>query len=107
VALNNSAPYGTVVEGVPPKSLLGRMLSAAEGTPIWQVVSTVSDIITARAIDVRHGVSRPDILLRPYIGTIGLFDFYRMDEGIEAGRQAFLEAEEKIKALLETERLGD
>lgn len=100
VSLNNSAPYGSTVEATANKSIITRMLSAAESTYLWQVVSTVSDIITSRSIDTRYGISRPDILLRPYVGTIGLFDFDNLDEGIEAGRQAFRDAEDDIMGIL-------
>ncbi|MBP8002888.1 MAG: patatin-like phospholipase family protein [Chloroflexi bacterium] len=108
VALSNSAPYGTPSDNVVGKGLLNRMLSAAENTPIWQVVTTVSDILTSRSIDTRHGISRADILLRPYVGTVGLFDFDNMEQGIEAGRKAFRDAEQEIKAILqETSRLDE
>ncbi|MCL4870628.1 MAG: patatin-like phospholipase family protein [Anaerolineae bacterium] len=100
VSLSNSAPYGTQPENGGSKRLINRMLSAAESMPIWQVVSTVSDILTARSIDARYGISRPDILLKPYVGTIGLFDFDNLDQGIEAGRQAFREAEAEIMNIL-------
>jgi NTE family protein len=108
VTLSNSAPFGTNIasNNASSRGLLNRMLSAAEKTPIWQVASVISDILTTRSMDTRHSISRPDILLRPYVGTMGLFDFDEMDEGIEAGRQAFLEAKGEImRALTETGRL--
>lgn len=101
VALSNSAPYGTPPEILPPRNLLGFALASIESSPIWQIVSAVSDIITARSVDARHSISRPDILLRPPVGTIGLFDFHRLEEGIEIGRRAFLEAEPQIRTWLE------
>ena len=82
------------------------MLSVAEKTPIWQVASVISDILTTRSMETRQSISRPDILLRPYVGSMGLFDFDQIDEGIEAGRQAFREAKgDIIRALTETGRL--
>jgi len=108
ITLSNSAPFGseTSSTGSFSRGLLNRMLSAAEKTAIWQVASVISDILTTRSMETRQSISRPDILLRPYVGSMGLFDFDQVDEGIEAGRQAFQEAKgDIIRALTETSRL--
>jgi predicted acylesterase/phospholipase RssA len=38
----------------------------------------------------------PDLLLRPEVGTIGLFDFHLLEEGIEVGRQSAQNEEENL-----------
>ena len=44
-------------------------------------------------------VAPPDLHVQPEVGTIGLLDFHRTDEGIEAGRQAALAIEADLKQL--------
>lgn len=109
VTLSNSAPFGSETGSTSSfsRGILNRMLSAAEKTAMWQVASVISDILTTRSMETRQSISRPDILLRPYVGSMGLFDFDQIDEGIEAGRKAFQEAKgDIIKALTETGRLN-
>lgn len=108
VTLSNSAPYGSDTEYPPTTSrrLLNRVLSVAEKTGVWQVASAISDILTMRSVETRRGISRPDILLQPYVGNMGLFDFDERDAGIATGRAAFREAKGAIiRALTETGRL--
>lgn len=108
VTLSNSAPYGsdTAYPPTTSKRLLNRVLSVAEKMPIWQVASAISDILTMRSVETRHGIARPDILLQPYVGNMGLFDFDECDAGIASGRAAFREAKGTImRALTETGRL--
>ena len=67
---------------------LARLLSLAQGDPIYQAVSTLADILTYQNVITHLEQSPPDLLLRPAMGTIGLFDFHLLDEGIEVGRQS-------------------
>ncbi len=43
----------------------------------------------------------PDVMIGPKLGRIGLFDFHRAEETIEAGRAAALRALDDIRATLE------
>ncbi|MCB0359327.1 MAG: hypothetical protein KDD44_06815, partial [Bdellovibrionales bacterium] len=45
-----------------------------------------------------------DLVVRPAVGPIGLLDFHRGPEGIEAGEQAAEEALPQLRALLESIR---
>jgi NTE family protein len=88
VDLANSAPYGTPMETPLKSSFLARLLSRVQGDPMYQAVSTLADIVTYQNV-IRHlEQSPPDLLLRPEVGTIGLFDFHLLDEGINVGRQS-------------------
>ncbi|UCG22862.1 MAG: patatin-like phospholipase family protein [Chloroflexota bacterium] len=98
VDLANSAPYGTPVEAPPKSGLLHRLLSRAQGDPMYQAVSTLADIVTYQNVINHLEQSPPDLLLRPEIGTIGLFDFHRLDEGIRVGRQSAKEEVTTFKA---------
>ena len=60
---------------------------------MYQAVSTLADILTYQNVLQRLEESPPDLLLRPEIGTIGLFDFHLLDEGIEIGLKAAREEE--------------
>jgi NTE family protein len=102
VALNNSTPYGVMDEEFmagASANFLQRVLTRGKRQPLWQLVTAVSDIITTRNMITRQAVSQPDLLLRPFIGDIGLFDFNALDIGIEAGRRATRDAEAELKKL--------
>lgn len=89
IDLSNTAPYGSLVEPHPSApGLLGKALTVTQRWPIWQVASAVSDILTMQGVRARMAISPPDLLVRPEVGTIGLLDFYRTAEGIDAGKKA-------------------
>ncbi|MCB8976919.1 MAG: patatin-like phospholipase family protein [Ardenticatenaceae bacterium] len=97
VDLSNTAPYGTPDKPAPtPTGVLGRALALTQRRKTWQIMSVVADIITAQTLQKHLAISRPEVLLQPLMGSIGLFDFHRMDEGIEAGRTAVREVENKL-----------
>lgn len=101
VDLTNTAPYGTI-EDPPPATKVGvvaRALALTQRRPTWQVVSTVIDIITAHSFNARMAISRPDLLIRPHLGTMSIFDFHRWQEGIEAGKTAASQVEEELTKL--------
>lgn len=87
VDLANSAPYGTPEQAPRGGNVLTRLLSRVQKDPMYQAVSTLADILTYQNVIARLEQNPPDLLLRPEIGTIGLFDFHLLDEGIEIGRQ--------------------
>jgi NTE family protein len=96
VDLANSAPYGTLVSAPRKANLLARLLSLAQSEPMYQAVSTLADILTFQNVAKRLEQNPPDLLLRPDVGTIGLFDFHLLEEGIEVGRQAARNEEETL-----------
>ena len=101
VDLSHSAPYGTsTVDAPPPFGVIAKALALTQRRRTWQIMSTVADIITAQSFNARLAISQPDVLLRPYLGSIGLFDFHRWQEGIEAGRTAVREAETQLLELV-------
>lgn len=100
VDLSNTAPYGTPGEPAPPPTgVLAKALALTQRRKTWQIMSVVADMITAQTLDKHLAVSRPELLLRPNMGSIGLFDFHRLDDGIEAGRTAVREAEEQLAVI--------
>lgn len=102
VDLSNSAPFGTPDKPAPtPTGVLGRALALTQRRKTWQIMSVVADIITAQTLQKHLAISRPELLLQPLMGSIGLFDFHRLDEGIEAGRTAVREVENKLSAIVE------
>ena len=101
VDLGNSAPYGTpTLPETNGGSLFERALNATKRRPTMQVMTAVTDIITNRGVQSRLAISRPDILLRPKMGTIGLLDFQALEAAIELGRAAVREQESAILELI-------
>lgn len=101
VDLANSAPYGTEVPYPPRNNILTRFLTRAQRDPMYQVVSTLADIMTAQNVKQHLKVSKPDVFLQPEVGSLGLFDFHRLDEGIALGRKAAQAANEDLRELAE------
>lgn len=94
VDLTNTAPYGTPDEPGPPVTgVLARMVDITRRRPIFQIMSTVADIVSKQSLNARLAVSQPDLLLRPKLSTIGLFDFHTWEAGVTAGREAVKEIE--------------
>ena len=91
VDLTNTAPYGTVSQtSLTTGSVIERVLNVTQRNRTWQMLSTIVDIITAQSLNTRLAISRPEILLQPELGTIGILDFHRWEEGVEAGKTAVL-----------------
>lgn len=101
VDLANSAPYGTEVPYPPRNNILTRFLTRAQRDPMYQAVSTLADIMTAQNVKQHLKVSKPDVFLQPEVGSLGLFDFHRLDEGIALGRKAAQAANKDLRELAE------
>lgn len=70
--------------------------------PYWttrRVLDRVLGIAEAEIIRLRSITNPPDLLLTPTIHGIGLLEFYRAGEAIEAGRQAAHNALPQLRAL--------
>ncbi len=101
VDLSNTAPFGTIDGSEPPPhGLLAKAIALTKNRRIWQIMSTISDINSTQTLHARLAVSRPDMLLRPYLGTVGLFDTHRWQEAVEAGKTAVYEVEDEFKKLV-------
>ena len=100
VDLSNTAPYGTPDEPAPPPTgVIAKALAMTQRRKTWQIMSVVADLITAQTLQKHLAVSRPEILLQPHMGSIGLFDFHRLDDGIKAGQTAVREVEEQLSVI--------
>ena len=101
VDLSNSSPYGTVDELEPPSGLLSKAITLTKNRRMWQIMSTLNDIHSTQLLHARLAISRPEILLRPYLGTISLFDTHRWQTALLAGQTAVREIEDKLKKLVQ------
>jgi NTE family protein len=103
IDLTNTAPFGTGDDEddnlYAPTTMLERALAMTRRRRTWQILSTTTDIISSRSLSARLAISQPELIIRPEMGTMGLFDFHRWREGIERGRQAVLEVEDELVAL--------
>lgn len=89
VDLTNTAPYGTPNDDAPPATgVIERVLNVSQRNRSLQMLSTLIDLVTEQSLNTRLAISQPEILLRPYLGTIGILDFHRWQEGVEAGKTA-------------------
>jgi NTE family protein len=100
VDLSNSLPYGTDQEIPPGNSLVERALAATQRTSLWRILSATTDIITTQSVNARKAIAPPDLIIRPAIGTIGLFDFHRLEEGLAAGETAIQGIVDQLDALV-------
>lgn len=103
IDLTNTAPFGTYDEeddeAYGPITMLERALAMTRRRRTWQILSITTDIISSRSLSARLAISQPELIIRPDMGTMGLFDFHRWREGIERGRQAVLQVEGELVAL--------
>ncbi|MEO0565167.1 MAG: patatin-like phospholipase family protein [Chloroflexota bacterium] len=116
VDLGSAAPYGTPPEHTLPqpdgnnigvrlaqmldRSVFDRAIYQVTREPIWQVVTTIMDIVADNTVKLRVAMSPPDVLIRPHLGTIGILDFHTIDEGMEAGRLATRRSAKGLERLL-------
>lgn len=71
--------------------------------PFWttrRVLDRVLGIAEAEIIRLRAKTNPPDLLLTPTVHGMGLLEFYRAREAIEAGRRAAREALPRLRTLL-------
>jgi NTE family protein len=108
IDLTNTAPFGTSDDEddhtYTPITMLERALAMTRRRRTWQILSTTTDIISSRSLSARLAISQPELIIRPEMGTMGLFDFHRWQEGIERGRQAVLELEGELIALRNSQK---
>ncbi|MFQ5576723.1 MAG: hypothetical protein ACE5G8_07025, partial [Anaerolineae bacterium] len=95
-----TASFGAPTDPAPVSGgVLARVVLRAQRRRTWQIISTIYDIITANSLNARLAISQPDMLLRPDLGTIGIFDFHRWQEGVAAGKAAVQAVESELAAL--------
>lgn len=76
-----------------------KMFGMVQRQQFWTILSALVDIITDENSSHHLEAWPPDLLLRPEIGTISLFDFHRWQEGVSAGRMAVWQVEHELEAL--------
>lgn len=104
VSLSNTAPFGTPTSDTTPlPDMLSRALAFTRRRPTLQVLSAINDIWSDVTVRTRMVISPPDLLLQPYLGTMGLFDTHLVGQGILAGRTAVQEVEQTLLADLKKE----
>jgi NTE family protein len=107
IDLTNTAPFGSDDDedlAYTPITMLERALAMTRRRRTWQILSTTTDIISSRSLSARLAISQPELIIRPEMGTMGLFDFHRWQEGIERGRQAVLDVEDQLIALKSSQK---
>jgi len=104
VDLTNAAAYGVNGEAVPqPTGRFSRIMKIPQLFATWQVLNAVMDIVTEQSLQTRLALTEPDVLIQPFIDTIGVLDFHRLEEGMAAGVTAVQEIETQLQTLLKGE----
>jgi NTE family protein len=104
VDLTNAAAYGVNGEAVPqPTGRFSRIMKIPQLFGTWQVLNAVMDIVTEQSLQTRLALTEPDVLIQPFIDTIGVLDFHRLEEGVAAGVTAVQEIETQLQTLLKGE----
>ncbi len=100
VDLSLTAPFGSHPEPeTQPMGIIARALAITQRNRTLQILSAVVDMLTVQSLNARLAISQPDILIRPKLGTIGLLDFHRWQEGVTAGKSAVSEIESQLTSL--------
>jgi len=104
VDLTNAAPYGANGEQAPQSpGRFARILKVPQLFGTWQVLNAVMDIITEQSLQTRLALTQPDVLIQPFISTIGVLDFHRLEEGVAAGETAVRDIEPQLQQFLQGE----
>lgn len=84
----------------PADMMAARLLGTGNAAPgYFEVLTNSINIMQAQITESRLAVERPDIVLAPNLREIGIMEFYRGREAIEAGRATIAEALPDIRKL--------
>ena len=67
---------------------------------LMNVLASTMNIVQDRMTRSRLAAEPPDVIITPKVGHIGLLDFYKAEEAIEAGANAVYLAESEIREAL-------
>lgn len=101
VDLSNSTPYGETLDFTHVRGLFGRGMATVASLNLLQIGLAVIDTSVEQGLKALLTENPPDLLLRPNLGTVGILDFHRLEEGIVAGRKivrAYLPQIEELMA---------
>lgn len=98
VDLMNTTPFLPAAR-TRPTGPLTRAFGLVQRQEFWTILSATIDVITAENTARHLAETPPDLFLQPEIGSIGLFDFHRWQEGVSAGRTAVWQVEHLLEEL--------
>ncbi len=100
VDLTNTEPYAPMQRRYGRTGPLTKAAELVQRNELWWVLAATLDVITAQTMEKHLAENPPDLLLQPEIGTIGLFDFHRWQEGVSAGRTAVWQVEHVLQEVI-------
>lgn len=84
----------------PADRVAARLMGTGNATPgYFEVLTNSINIMQAQITESRLAVEKPDVLLVPDVREIGIMEFYRGREAIEAGRKCAADALTDIRKL--------
>lgn len=79
----------------------GGLEEAYVDTPrLLNVLASTMNIVQDRVTRSRLAAEPPDVIITPKVGNVGLLDFYKAQEAIDAGEAAVYQAEPEIREAL-------
>jgi NTE family protein len=81
--------------------LKNTLRSSSRLPSIFSTYNRAMDISHAEITRLRERLAPPDLMIRPEVSGIGMFEFYRAKEALDAGRQATRQAMDRIRSLLD------
>ncbi len=94
---------GTVLrrKNADEKEPAAELKEAVVDTPrLLNVLASTMNIVQDRMTRSRLAAEPPDVVITPKVGHVGLLDFYKADQAIEAGANAVYQAEAEIRDAL-------
>lgn len=98
VDLMNTTPFLPAAR-TRPIGPLTKAFDLVQRQEFWTILSATIDVITAENTARHLAEAPPDLFLQPEIGSIGMFDFHRWQEGVSAGRTAVWQVEHLLEEL--------
>ncbi len=100
IDLTNTDPYAPIQRRYGRTGPLTKAAEMIQRNELWWVLAATLDVITTQNMEKNLAENPPDLLLRPEIGAIGLFDFHRWQEGVSAGRTAVWQVEHVLQEVI-------
>jgi len=74
--------------------------SSFSNKTVFDIIQRISVVTQARLIETSFRLTPPDIVLRPEVSNIGILDFHKAKQGIEAGQSSIKDKIEDINKII-------
>lgn len=67
---------------------------------VFDIIQRISVVTQAKLIDTSFRINPPDIIIRPEVTDIGILEFHKAKQGIEAGNESIMHMLDDVKKLV-------